>query len=71
MFSVLCKRILKRNAYLHVDFEVRRSRRLVDQMGNDAGGSGGTIDLTSDNETVDGSGISIRILQTYLVIAYM
>ena len=40
-------------------------------MGNDAGGSGGTIDLTSDNETVDGAGISIRILQTYLVIAYI
>ena len=32
-------------------------------MGNDAGGFGATIDLTSDNENVDVPGMSIRILQ--------
>ena len=63
MFSVLCKRVLKKNAYLHVDFEVRRSRRLSDQMGNDAGGFGATIDLTSDHKNADVPGMSIRILQ--------
>lgn len=67
MFSVLCKRVLKKNAYLHVDFEVRRSRRLSDQMGNDAGGYGVTIDLTSDPENVDVPGMNIRILKIYFV----
>ncbi|PWA90628.1 Peptidase C48, SUMO/Sentrin/Ubl1 [Artemisia annua] len=39
---------------------VRRSRRLSDQMWNDAGGAGVPIDLTSDPENVDvpGSGVN-------------
>ena len=53
MFSVLCKRILKKNAYLHFDFEVRRSKRLSDQMGKNDGPAVATIDLTSDQEGRD------------------
>ena len=51
MFSALCKRILKKNAYLHVDFEVRRSTRLTDQMSGKDGPGFATIYLTSDNDT--------------------
>jgi hypothetical protein len=59
MFSVLCKRILKKNAYLHVDFEVRRSKRVSDQMGKNDGPAGGTIDLTSDHEIDNVSGMNV------------
>ena len=59
MFSVLCKRILKKNAHLHVDFEVRRSTRLIDQMAEKNGPGFGTIDLTSDQENNDVSGMNL------------
>ena len=59
MFSALCKRILKKNAYLHVDFEVRRSTRLTDQMSEKDGPGVATIDLTSDHETDGVSGINL------------
>ncbi|PWA84829.1 hypothetical protein CTI12_AA155960 [Artemisia annua] len=46
----------KENAYLHFDFEVRRSKRVSDQMGKNDGPAVATIDLTSDQEMDDVSG---------------
>ena len=40
-------------------------------MGNDAGGSSVTIDLTSDPENVDVPGMNIRTLNTYIVVGDM
>lgn len=51
-----------------VDFEVRRSNRLSDQMAKNDGPAVGTIDLTSDQENDDVAGMNELNCNNFVVV---